>query len=106
MVESKRGETMAKANEKTNVMRILEQKKIPYTAYCYLDSGVVSGPEVAEVLKQDPARVYKTGVAGRWVNPPRPLRVHPSPGAHVRRRRRGTFTPLNKSLVKILIFRN
>ena len=35
------------------------------------------------------------GVAGRWVNPPRPLRVHPSPGAHVRRRRRGTFTPLN-----------
>ena len=35
------------------------------------------------------------GVAGRWVNPPRPLRVHPSPGAHVRHRRRGTFTPIN-----------
>ena len=51
---------MARANEKTNVMRILEQKKIPYTAYCYLDSGVVSGPEVAAVLEQDPAHVYKT----------------------------------------------
>ncbi len=51
---------MAKANDKTNVMRILEQKKIAYTAYCYLDSGVVSGPDVAEVLHQEKSRVYKT----------------------------------------------
>ena len=60
---------MKKNAEKTNVMRILEQKKIPYTSYCYADTGVISGMEVAFVLGQDPARVFKTlvtvGSAGR-----------------------------------------
>ena len=46
--------------EKTNVMRLLEQKKIPYRHYCYANTGAVSGTEVAAVLGQDPARVYKT----------------------------------------------
>ena len=46
--------------EKTNVMRILDQKKIPYTAHCYADTDAVSGVEVARVLGQDPARVFKT----------------------------------------------
>ena len=47
--------------EKTNVMRILDQKKIPYTAHFYDES---QGPEgtreygvhVAAALGQDPAR--------------------------------------------------
>ena len=30
--------------EKTNVMRTLDRLKIPYQAYCYVDSGAVSGP--------------------------------------------------------------
>ena len=51
---------MKKNTEKTNVMRVLEQKKIPYTSYCYADTGVISGKEVAFVLGQDPARVFKT----------------------------------------------
>ena len=39
-------------------MRILGQHKIPYTSYTY--SGVISGVDVAAVLKQDPRQVFKT----------------------------------------------
>lgn len=46
--------------EKTNVMRILEQKKIPYTPHCYVGTGALSGVEIAAVLRQDPERVFKT----------------------------------------------
>ena len=51
--------------EKTNVMRTLEQKKIPYTAYTYPhEEGVpVDGATVARSLGQDPAAVFKTLVA-------------------------------------------
>lgn len=46
--------------EKTNVMRILQQKKIPYQMHSYADTDAVSGEEVAEVLGEDPKRVFKT----------------------------------------------
>ena len=46
--------------EKTNVMRILDQQGIPYQSHCYEGTGAVSGAEVAAVLGQDPARVFKT----------------------------------------------
>lgn len=46
--------------EKTNVMRILDQKEIPYQQYNYLETGAISGIEVATVLKQDPNQVFKT----------------------------------------------
>ena len=51
---------MKKNNEKTNVMRIFDQNKISYQSYCYVDSGVVSGIEVATVLNQNPDQVFKT----------------------------------------------
>ena len=51
---------MKKNNEKTNVMRIFDQNKISYKSYCYVDSGVVSGIEVASVLEQNPDQVFKT----------------------------------------------
>ncbi len=51
---------MKKNTEKTNVMRLLEQKKIHYISHCYVDTGVVSGVEVAEVLHRNPAQVFKT----------------------------------------------
>ncbi len=51
---------MKKNTEKTNVMRLLEQKKIPYKSYCYADTGVISGMDVAAVLNQDPDQVFKT----------------------------------------------
>lgn len=46
--------------EKTNVMRILDQKKISYHSYYYGDTSAVSGAEVAEILGLDPCRVFKT----------------------------------------------
>ena len=49
-----------KKTEKTNVMRLLDQKKISYDYHCYVDTGAVSGTEVATVLGQNPAQVYKT----------------------------------------------
>lgn len=51
---------MKRKEEKTNVMRVLEQNKIHYASYCYVDTGVISGMDVATVLGQDPARVFKT----------------------------------------------
>ena len=46
--------------EKTNVMRLLEQKRAVYTPHYYGDTDAISGAEVAAVLGQDPARVFKT----------------------------------------------
>jgi Cys-tRNA(Pro)/Cys-tRNA(Cys) deacylase len=53
-------ETIMKKEEKTNVMRLLDGKKINYQSYNYVSSGVVSGIEVASVLEQDPNKVFKT----------------------------------------------
>ena len=51
--------------EKTNVMRALEQKKIAYTAHSYPhEEGVaVDGVTVAKSMGFDPAQVFKTLVA-------------------------------------------
>ncbi|MBQ7064678.1 MAG: Cys-tRNA(Pro) deacylase [Firmicutes bacterium] len=49
-----------KKQEKTNVMRILDQHGIPYQSYDYSGTGAVGGTEVAEVLGEDPAHVFKT----------------------------------------------
>ena len=56
--------------EKTNVMRILDQKKINYNTYSYVDTDAISGMEVAEVLGQNPNQVFKTlvTVSGKNIN--------------------------------------
>ena len=46
--------------EKTNVMRTLEQKKIAYTPHEYPADGPVDGVSVAAYLNQDPEQVFKT----------------------------------------------
>lgn len=51
---------MKNINEKTNVMRILEQNKIEYVGHCYHTTNARSGMEVASVLNQDPNQVFKT----------------------------------------------
>ena len=51
---------MKKPQEKTNVMRILDQKKIPYKSHSYANTGVISGLEVAAILNQNPNQVFKT----------------------------------------------
>lgn len=51
--------------EKTNVMRILDQKKIPYEAFEYPhEEGIcVDGVKVAQALGQNKEEVFKTLVA-------------------------------------------
>lgn len=49
------------ADQKTNVMRILGQKKIKYTAHEYPHGeGAVDGVTVARMTGRDPACVFKT----------------------------------------------
>ena len=49
------------AEQKTNVMRVLEQKKIPYTAHEYAHGDeAVDGVTVAALTGLDPDRVFKT----------------------------------------------
>ena len=50
--------------EKTNVMRVLDQKKIPYTPHAYPSGDAApDGVAVARLLGQDPAAVFKTLVS-------------------------------------------
>ena len=52
------------AEEKTNVMRILDQKKAAYTPHWYAHpDGAVDGVSVAALIDRDPAAVCKTLVA-------------------------------------------
>ena len=49
------------AEEKTNVMRILDQKKAAYTPHWYAHpDGAVDGVSVAALIDRDPAAVCKT----------------------------------------------
>ena len=55
---------MKASEQKTNVMRLLEQKKIPYTPHEYPHGDeAVDGVTVAESLGQPPEKVFKTLVA-------------------------------------------
>ena len=51
---------MKNQEEKTNAMRLLEQKKIKYISHTYDSTKALSGLEVAHVLSQDPNKVFKT----------------------------------------------
>ncbi len=46
--------------EKTNVMRILDQKKIAYVPHTFAADGAKSGLEIAALFGLDPAKVFKT----------------------------------------------
>lgn len=51
---------MKQNNEKTNVMRILDQKKIEYLEHCYINTNAISGEEVASALGENPNQTFKT----------------------------------------------
>ena len=51
---------MSKNTEKTNVMRILDQKKIPYTSHTYEEDPTLTGEQIADILGEDPQKVFKT----------------------------------------------
>ena len=50
----------AKKEEKTNVMRILDGKKIPYESHSYDPDAGLSGEEIAAILGEDKEIVFKT----------------------------------------------
>ena len=49
--------------DKTNVMRVLDQRHINYKTYHYTD--VISGIDVANSLGENPSQVFKTLVTVR-----------------------------------------
>jgi len=51
---------MAKKDDKTNVMRLLDQKKIAYEHFSLDDAEGLSGEEIAEKLSENPAQAFKT----------------------------------------------
>ena len=51
---------MSKSIEKTNVMRVLDSLKADYCPHCYINSGAVSGKDVADTLNENPNAVFKT----------------------------------------------
>ncbi len=51
---------MKNKEEKTNAIRLLEQKKLPFKIHDYTQTGAISGLDVASCLNEDPDRVFKT----------------------------------------------
>ena len=47
-----------KNNDKTNVMRVLEGKKIPYVSHTYEPDASLSGEEIAGLLGEDADQVF------------------------------------------------
>lgn len=51
---------MGKQPEKTNVMRVLDSRKIAYRSHTYDADSTLTGEEIAGLLGEDPEKVYKT----------------------------------------------
>lgn len=49
-----------KAKDKTNVMRVLDSKKIEYNSHSYDADPTLTGAEIAKILGEDTSRVFKT----------------------------------------------
>jgi len=54
------GVAMAKKEDKTNAMRLLDQKKISYEHLSLEDAEGLSGEEIASRLNENPAQAFKT----------------------------------------------
>ena len=49
-----------KKEEKTNVMRVLDGKKIPYESHSYEPDPTLTGEDIAKILGEEPDKVFKT----------------------------------------------
>ncbi len=49
-----------KKEEKTNVMRVLDSKKVIYESHSYEPDSTMSGEEIAAILGEEPSKVFKT----------------------------------------------
>ena len=59
-ISSERIKLMAKKDDKTNVMRVLDGKKIEYRAHSYEPDATMTGEEIAALLHEDADKVFKT----------------------------------------------
>ena len=51
---------MGKDKDKTNVIRVLDSKKVSYKTYTYEPDSTLTGEEIANILNEDVNRVFKT----------------------------------------------
>ena len=51
---------MKPEKEKTNVMRVLDGKRIPYESHTYEPDASMSGEQIAALLGEEPDKVFKT----------------------------------------------
>ena len=51
---------MGKDKDKTNVIRILDSKKVDYKTYTYEPDSTLTGEEIANILNEDVNRAFKT----------------------------------------------
>ena len=51
---------MAKQNDKTNVMRVLDSKKVPYDSHTYEADSTLTGVDVARLVGISAEKVFKT----------------------------------------------
>ncbi len=51
---------MKNDREKTNVMRVLDGKRITYVSHTYEPDATMSGEQIAALLGEEPDRVFKT----------------------------------------------
>lgn len=49
-----------KSNDKTNVMRVLDAKKIPYVSHSYEADPTLTGNQIADILGEEADNVFKT----------------------------------------------
>ncbi len=49
-----------KKEDRTNVMRLLDGKKIAYASHAYEADPTKTGEEIAQILGEDPKKVFKT----------------------------------------------
>lgn len=49
-----------KKDDKTNVMRVLDAKKITYVSHNYNQDPKMSGEDIASILGENPSQVFKT----------------------------------------------
>ncbi len=49
-----------KKDDKTNVMRVLDSKKISYESHTYEPDATLTGAEIAAILGEDASHVFKT----------------------------------------------
>ena len=49
-----------KGKDKTNVMRVLDGRKITYESHSYEQDPAMSGEQIAEILGENPEKVFKT----------------------------------------------